>query len=222
MTGVQTCALPISKGSVGHPAKAVYFATGSAELALRDIIRLGLTANGTALRVVSPQAECGNFARHSAMQQTQVIPYTPGRALWVWLKLLAFLGFTKDAELICLNTPQNYRLLKLLAFSLRGRGRFSTGEGSTPVVSVLNMLRLSWHNYWIRHEQRVLAMPLLVVGSATPRTLRLIVSRLRERFPGERLVGWLPESSAEVANLFDETHLIPRGVISYQIGRAHV
>jgi hypothetical protein len=212
-----------SGGTLGHPAKAVYFATGSPELALKDIVRLGLAANGTAIRVVTPRDQLASVSRHPAVQKTPVIAYTPGRALWVWLKLLAFLGFTRDAELICLNTPQNYRLLKLLAFSLRGRGRFSTGEGETPSVSVLNMLRLSWHNYWIRREQRINAMPVLVVGSASPRSLRLIASRLRQRFPGSQLVAWLPEESAPAcAGLFDTVHAVPSGARNYRRAAMHL
>ena len=112
-----------SQALPSHPAKAVYFATGSPELAVQDIIRLGLSSNGTALRVVSPLSGCREISQHPSLQHTPVLAYTPGRALWVWLQLLAFLGFTRDAELICLNTPQNYRLLKLLAFSLREIGR---------------------------------------------------------------------------------------------------
>ena len=206
----------MSKTALLHPAKAIYFATGAPELALRDITRLGLASNGTALRVVSPQAGCQAMARHPMLRNTPVIPYTPGRALWVWLRLLGFLGLTRNAEMICLHTPQNYRLLKLLAFSLRGRGRFSTGEGSTQEISVLGMVRLSWHNYWIRHEQRVRAMPMLVIGSGSARSLRLIAARLRSRFPGQRIVAWLPASLAdELAGTFDETVAIGSGFGNY-------
>lgn len=204
---------PASRPGTSRPApKTVYFATGSPELALRDIARLGITSSGTALRIVSPGDSARQISEHPSLRNTPVMAYSPASALWVWLKLLTFLGFTRNADLICLSTPQSHRLLKLLAFSLRGRGRFSTGEGETTSFSVLNMLRLSWHNYWIRHEQRVLAMPLLLIGSASPRSLRLIAARLRERFPGQKLVAWLPQELAgEVPDLFDEVHAVPAG-----------
>ena len=201
-----------SPGQLNHPAKAIYFATGSPQLALADIERLGLTANGTALRVVSPAAGCERLRANAVLKKAGVIAYSHGRAVWVWLRLMAFLGFTRNTELICLNTPQNYRLMKLLAFSLRGRGRFSTGRTQTPSVSILGMLRLSWHNYLIRREQRINEMPVLVIGSGSARTMRLIAARLRERYPRERLVAWLPASIAKsLESTFDEMRVFPQG-----------
>jgi hypothetical protein len=205
-------AAPVSspKGDSNHAAKTIYFATGSPELALQDIERLGLATQATALRVVSPSVGCARLRANPALNKSGVIAYSHGRAVLVWLRLMAFLGFARHTDVICLNTPQNYRLLKLLAFSLRGRGRFSTGEGQTPEVSVLGMARLSWHNYWIRNEARFSEKPILVIGSGSARSLRLIAAKLRDRYPGQRLTAWLPSSLAALSDVFDDTVATPR------------
>jgi hypothetical protein len=205
-------AAPVSspKSDSNPLAKTVYFATGSPELALQDIERLGLATNGIGLRVVSPAVGCARLRANPALNKSGLIAYSHGRAVLVWLRLMAFLGFARHTDVICLNTPQNYRLLKLLAFSLRGRGRFSTGEGQTPEVSVLGMARLSWHNYWIRNEARFDEKPILIIGSGSSRSLRLIAAKLRDRYPGQKLTACLPTSlAAALPGVFDDILAIP-------------
>ncbi len=199
-------------GGLNHPAKAVYFATGSPDVAARDLVRLGLSSNGTALRVVCPRSGMATLTRQAALRPNQLVAYSSFRALWAWLRILSFLGFTRDAEIICLSAPQNFRFMKMLAFSFRGRGRFSTGEGDCTELSLLDLLRLHWDQYWNCREQRIQAMPLAVIGSASAKSLRMIVASLRVRYPGKQITGWLQKSdAAAVAEVFDEVRIVPSG-----------
>ncbi|MSO21063.1 MAG: hypothetical protein EXQ56_11495 [Acidobacteria bacterium] len=199
-------------GGLNHPAKAVYFATGSPDLAARDLVRLGLSSNGTALRVVCPRSGMATLARKAALRPNQMVAYSSVRALWAWLRILSFLGFTRDTEIICLSAPQNFRFMKMMAFSFRGRGRFSTGEGDCTELSLLDLLRLHWNQYWNCREQRIQALPLAVIGAASAKSLRMIVASLRARYPGKQITGWLQKSdAAAVAEVFDEVRIVPSG-----------
>lgn len=204
---------PGNRACSNHPLKAVYFATGPPDLVARDLRRLGWNANGTALRVVAPAPNLAGLARQAALKPAQLVPYSASRALLVWVRLLLFLGFTRRAEIVCLSAPQSFRFLKLLAFSLRGRGCFSTGEGGCVELSLLELLRLQLRQIADRREQRIRALPLAVIGCGSARSLRRIIQSLRARYPGQRIHGWLPaELAPPTAELFDSVEIIPRGL----------
>src|SRR3989442_850003 len=95
--------------------KIAYFATGTLEDAAADLKRLRLGGEAVALRVIVPNGLAGQMEQRVSLPSGQVFGYSPFTALLLWIRLWIFLGLSSPAEIICLKSPRQFRLLKLLA-----------------------------------------------------------------------------------------------------------
>jgi hypothetical protein len=189
--------------------RVVYIAAGAVETAAAELTRLCLAAGPDSLRVVAPAAMARKLEQLASLRPGQLLAYNPSSALLLWLRLWMFLGLSGEAEIICLQSPHRFRSLKLLAFSLRGRLRFSDGKESLPSCSRFRLLALSLG--------RVVAGngPVCVVASASPDCMRTIFAGVRQRYPGARLHGLaLASLDGDVLGMFDSCDRLDRPSLS--------
>ena len=195
-----------------HPGKVVYFATGTLAEVSADFSRLRFTGNGTRLRVVAPAAFSATLAQTAHVPPGEVLVYRPWTAWLVWVRLLGFLGFSRDAEILCLTSPQRFRFLKLLALTLRGRVVFSPMSGARVPLGFFDLTGI-----WLRQrrdagEERRKTLPIGVVGSASGYYLERIVAAVRRRYPHVPVHGLLLASATpSTAALFDSVCILKPG-----------
>ncbi|OFV92165.1 MAG: hypothetical protein A3H28_09615 [Acidobacteria bacterium RIFCSPLOWO2_02_FULL_61_28] len=162
--------------------KIIYLAAGPPSEAAADLRRLGLHNNGESLRVVVPAELAPQLESLVFLPRNLLWRYGLVSAPWLWLRLMAFLGFSGNADIIVFAPQGQWRFLKLLALALRGRVRFSDGDGMCVPFSLWKVLR------------RMVAArgPVCVIGSASPELLREILADVRARYPDAPLHGVLP------------------------------
>lgn len=166
--------------------KIVYFATGEPQEVAVNLKRLPLGAGRATLRVVVPAELAREISEQASIPPEGLIRVQLSFLPWVWLRLWMFLGFSSAVEIICLSSRRRFRLLKLLALTLRGRVSFSQGNGVRTSCTV-------WGLLWGRLRWAMAAQgPICVVGTASPARLQSIVANLRRRFPHALLHGVLP------------------------------
>ncbi len=194
------------------PAKLVYFATGSPAEVAADFERLELAGNGTQLRVVAPSYTAGALRPLGLFRPEELLPYQPALAPFLWLRLLAFLGFSRRAVVVCLSARQRFRFLKFLALTLRGRVIFSPTSGERVPLSPLDLAGIWLRQTLDAREERRKNFPIGVIGSASGYYLGKIVPVLRARYPGAPLHGLLlPQGTASAAHLFDSVQVLQPG-----------
>lgn len=178
--------------------KIVVFLAGSPSEVAAGWSRLHLAEERAALRIVAPARSLPRLGAILSSSSGILWRYQPATAVWLWLRLWGFVGFSRKVEIICLSSQKQFRFLKLLAFSLRGRVSFSTGDAIRVPISLRRWL-------WAKLRQQVAARgPIGVIGAASPEVLRAIVRNVRRRYPGVPLQGVLPASLEEsVQQLFD-------------------
>ncbi|MBI4459160.1 MAG: hypothetical protein HY648_03750, partial [Acidobacteria bacterium] len=182
--------------------KIVVFLAGSPAEVAAGWSRLHLAEERAALRIVAPARSLPQLGAMLSSSSGILWRYQPATAVWLWLRLWGFVGFSRKVEIICLSSKKQFRFLKLLAFSLRGRVSFSTGDAIRVPISLRRWL-------WAKLRQQMAARgPICVIGAASPEVLRAIVWNVRRRYPGVPLQGVLPASLEEpVQQLFD-SHVV--------------
>jgi hypothetical protein len=195
-----------------HPEKLVYFATGSPAEVAADFRRLQLAGNGTGLRVVAPSRTAEALRQQGLFRREELVSYWPLSAPFLWLRLLAFLGFSRRTVVVCLSARQRFRFLKFLALTLRGRVLFSPTGGERVPLSPLDLAGIWLRQRLDAREESRRDFPIGVVGSASGYYLGKIVPVLRRHYPGAPLHGLLlPQGAACVAHLFDSVQLVRPG-----------
>ena len=195
-----------------RPEKLVYFATGSPAEVAADFGRLQLAGNGTRLRVVAPSRTAGALRQLGLIRPQELIPYQPALAPFLWLRLLAFLGFSRRCVVVCLSARQRFRFLKFLALTLRGRVLFSPTAGERIPLSPLDLAGIWLRQTLDAREERRKNFPIGVIGSASGFYLEKIIPVLRKRYPGAPLHGLLlPQGAASAAHLFDSVQFLEPG-----------
>jgi hypothetical protein len=208
MSRVSTIAPPVL-----HADKVVYFATGSRLEVAADLRRLELRGNGTRLRVVAPAEFASQLPAVAPVSTCEVVPFRVLTAPLLWLRLLLFLGLSRRCEVICLTSQERFRLLKLLAMTLRGRVLFRHHDGSTVPLDPLALARVWLRRRWDAREERVQGFPIGVIGSASAESLQRIVAAVRASYPQAPIHGLLTVSNAEsAAPLFDSARIMQPGL----------
>ena len=200
------------KGAL-HPAKVVYFATGTAAEVAVDFARLRLGGNGTRLRVVAPADFALQLAQAVSLRSDKVLSYRAPLAPLIWLRLLGFLGFSSNVEVLCLTSPQRFRFLKFLALTLRGRVVFSPISGARVPLGFWDLAGI-WRRQ--RRDAREAArkgLPVGVVGSASGYYLEKIVPRLRARYPDAPIHGLVSaKATPSTRARFDSVRVLRPGL----------
>jgi hypothetical protein len=197
-----------------HPGKVIYFATGTLAEVSADFSRLRLSGNGTRLRVVAPAEFSARLVQTSQVKPGEVLAYRPSTGLLVWIRLLGFLRFSGDAEILCLTSPRRFRFLKFLALTLRGRVVFSPINGARVPLGFLDLTRI-----WLRQrrdagEDQRKNLPVGVVGSASGYYLEKIVPAVRRRYPEAPVHGiLLPSATPSTVSLFDSVRVLEPGLV---------
>src|SRR5579864_6569872 len=124
--------------------KVAYFVTGSSEQAAADLKRFGLGERPVSLRVIVPSGSVEELPPLLSLPAARVFSYSPASALLLWFRLWFFLGLSRQVEVICLKSPGQFRLLKFLALTLRGRLTFSGGDGTLVGFSLGGLLWFRW------------------------------------------------------------------------------
>ena len=177
--------------------KVAYFVTGRSEEVAADLKRLGLDLEPASLRVIVPSGFVKELVQRDSLPPAQVFTYSPASAALLWIRLWVFLGLSPQAEVICLKSPRQFRFLKFLALTLRGRLTFSDGKGAFAAFSLGGLL---WFR-WIRLRQALKPKgAVCVVASASPSNLDSIIVNVRQRYPGAAVHGLLPASSGTAIN----------------------
>ena len=186
------------------PAKVIYFATGTPAEVVADFSRLRLSANGARLRVVAPADAADALRGAAALRPQQLILYRAASAPVLWLRLLAFLGLSRRAEVLCLTSPRRFRFLKLLALTLRGRVVFSPVSGARVPLGFVDLAGISLRQRRDAREERRKHLPIGILGSASGYYLERIIPAVRARYPGAPIHGLLlPSATAKTQRLFD-------------------
>jgi len=190
--------------------KTIYFAATSPSEAAADLRRLGLLEQRDSLRVVVPARLALELESLALLPQGFVWRYEPITVLWLWLRLMSFLGLSRKTEIIVFAPPRRARLLKLLALALRGRVSFSDGDGVRVPFSLGRVLGTGL-------RRRVAARgPICLFGSASEDSLRGILANVRGRYPDVPVHGVLPASIAGSVNGFDTSEVVNRpGLAAY-------
>ena len=182
--------------------KIIYVAAAPPSEAAADLRRLGLLALGDRLRVVVPARLAPPLESLVFLPRNVLSRYEPLAAWWLWLRLMIFLGLSRDADIIVYSPAGGSRFLKLLALSLRGRVSFSDGLGNCVPFSFGRVLRTGL-------RRRLAARgPICLVGTASPDALRAILANLRARYPEAPVHGVLPASLAGEVHGFDSLEVI--------------
>jgi hypothetical protein len=203
------------RGTGKYSGKVVYFATGTAAEVATDFARLRLGGNGMRLRVVAPAEFAQQLAHGSRVKPDEVLAYRTWNAPLIWLRLLAFLGLSRKAEVLCLTSPQRFRFLKFLAITLRGRVVFSPVNGARVPLGFLDLAGIWLKQRRDAREVRRKNFPIGVIGSASGYYLEKIVPALRARYPDAPVHGLLLASAApSTAALFDSVRVLQPGLSS--------
>ena len=185
-------------------SKVVYFATGTATEVAAHFVRLNLAGNGTRLRVVAPAAIAPQLARMTSLHRSEVLSYKAWKAPLLWLRLLGFLGLSRQTEVYCLISSQHFRFLKFLALTLRGRASFSPPHGTPVQLGLLDLASIMIRQKWDAREEREKKFPIGVIGSASAYHLQKIVAAVRVLYPEAPIHGLLlPTASDSCKALFD-------------------
>jgi hypothetical protein len=160
--------------------KAVLFATGPSEQAAAEAAALRQRLGADAVRVVAAPGEKAAFLHAaSALPSSADIPVLEAGPLVIF-KIWMAIGVA-STEVLCLSHQQAngkaYRFLKLLAYAVRGRVVFVRPDGRAP-LGLWAFLSVTLSRFWGRENGA------LLVGSASPATLRRLEADLRQRRPG--------------------------------------
>ncbi len=187
------------------PMKTVVFFAGTPAEVAAGWSRLRLEEDRASLRIVAPARSLLRLENLASFASGVLWRYRPATAIWLWLRLWGFVGFSRNVEILCLSSQKQFRFLKLLAFSLRGRVSFSNGDAIRVPISARRWL-------WAKARQQMAARgPICVIGSASPQSIRSIVQNVRRRYPGAPVQGVLPASCEEsVRPLFDSRVVIEK------------
>ncbi|MGH9783404.1 MAG: hypothetical protein ACRD88_04395, partial [Terriglobia bacterium] len=182
--------------------KIIYVAAAPSSEAAADLRRLGLLALGDRLRVVVPARLAPPLESLALFPRDALWRYEPLSAPWLWLRLMIFLGLSREVGVIVYSPAGRSRVLKLLALSLRGRVSFSDGRGNCVPFSFGGVLRTGL-------RRRLAARgPICLVGAASPDVLRAILANLRARYPEVPVHGVVPASLAGEVAGFDSLEVI--------------
>src|SRR3990172_9337934 len=121
--------------------KIIYVAAASPSEAAADLCRLGLLDQRDFLRVVVPARLAPPWESLALLPRDIVWRYEPISVPWLWLRLMVFLGLSRETDIVVFSPPQRARVLKLLALALRGRVSFSDGAGSCVPFSFGRVLQ---------------------------------------------------------------------------------
>ncbi len=160
--------------------KAVLFATGPLDQAAAEAGALRQRLGPDSVWVVAAPGEAAAFrnAASAALPggDVAVLPAGPLLVLKIWMAI----GLS-STEVFCLSHQQAhgkaYRFLKLMAYAVRGRVVFVRPDGRAP-LGLWAFLWVTLGRLWARENGA------LLVGSASPETLRRLEADLRLRRPG--------------------------------------
>jgi hypothetical protein len=196
-----------------HPERVVYFATGTVAEVAADLTRLGLSNNGTRLRVVAAAKMATQLAATVPLRHGKVLPFHAPVSPLLWLRLVAFLGFSRNVEVLCLSSSQRFGLLKFVALMLRGRVVFSPLHGERVTLSISDLVRIWFRQKLDAREGSRKHLPVGVIGSAWDASLQRIVQALRLRYPNVEIHGLLlAQSEPATRELFDSVRVLEPGV----------
>ena len=156
--------------------KAVLFVTGEVGGAVEAVARVRSGLAPADLRVLVRVEQREELVRVAGLLPHQVLGFSANAWLWVWLRLLWFLGWSRQVQVICL-TAGHSRALKLLAFALRGRVTFTLPAGEAISLALPAFLWLTWKTFGGRPGD------ICLLGTAERKQLDRIVS-LRVFSPG--------------------------------------
>jgi len=165
--------------------KGVVFVTGAVSRAVEELPRVGDRVAPGELRVVVAAGKREQFCQASGLPSEQLLAYSPARWVWVWLRLLWFLGWSGGAHVVCLAAG-NSAALKLMAFALRGRVMFARAAAEAVTLTLPQFLGLAWKS-WGRRSGAI-----CLVGTAGREQLEQILADLRRRYPGTAIHALLP------------------------------
>ena len=165
--------------------KAVLFVTGAVHDVVEALPRASAGVPPEKVRVVVRAGQRAELVRAGAMAPHQVLGVSAVAWLWVWLRLLRFLGWSRQVRVVCLAAGHS-RTLKLLAFMLRGRVTFTLPAGEAVPLSLPRFLWLSWKTFGRR------AGDICLLGTAGGKQLERILADLRKRYPGRAIHALLP------------------------------
>jgi hypothetical protein len=182
--------------------KLIYVAAATPSEAAADLRRLGLLPLGDRLRVVVPARLAPQLESLVLFPRAILWRYRLFSAVWLWLRLIFFLGFSRDAEVVVYSPAGGARFLKLLALSLRGRVSFSDGRGNRVPFSIGKVLHTGL-------RRRLAARgPICLIGAAAPGMLHAILASLRARYPEAPVHGVLPAALAAEVHGCDSLEVI--------------
>ena len=165
--------------------KAVLFVTGEVGGAVEAVARVRSGLAPADLRVLVRVEQREELVRVAGLLPHQVLGFSTNAWLWVWLRLLWFLGWSRQVQVICL-TAGHSRALKLLAFALRGRVTFTLPAGEAISLALPAFLWLTWKTFGGRPGD------ICLLGTAERKQLDRIVADLRNRYPGRAIHALLP------------------------------
>jgi len=184
--------------------KIIYVAAASPSEAAADLRRLGLLDQRDFLRVVVPARLAPPWESLALLPRDIVWRYEPISVPWLWLRLMVFLGLSRETDIVVFSPPQRARVLKLLALALRGRVSFSDGSGRCVPFSLWKVLQAGLG--------RIVAGrgPICVVGSASSDSMRAILASVRARHPDAPFHGVLPASLAGSVAGLDSSEVVTK------------
>jgi len=160
--------------------KAVLFATGPLDHAAAEAGALRQRLGPDAVRVVAAPGEAAAFLHAASFRppasDVAVLEAGPLVVFKIWMAV----GLS-STEVFCLSHHQAHgkahRFLKLMAYAVRGRVIFVRPDGRAP-LGLWAFLWVTLGRLWARENGA------LLVGSASPATLRRLEADLRQRRPG--------------------------------------
>jgi hypothetical protein len=163
--------------------KAVLFATGPLDHAAAEAGALRERLGPDAVRVVAAPGEAAAFSHAASFlppaSDVTVLEAGPLVIFKIWMAV----GLS-STEVFCLSHHQAhgkaYRFLKLMAYAVRGRVVFVRPDGRAP-LGLWAFLWITLSRLWARENGA------LLVGSASPATLRRLEADLRQRRPGSAI-----------------------------------
>jgi hypothetical protein len=175
----------------GRGMKAVLFATGPSDQAAAEANALRQRLGPDAVRVIAAPGEKAAFLHAASILPPGLpvglppagdVPVLEAGPLVVF-KIWMAIGLS-STEVFCLSHQQAqgkaYRFLKLMAYAVRGRVVFVRPDGRAP-LGLWAFLSVTLSRLWARDNGA------LLVGSASPVTLRRLEADLRQRRPGSAI-----------------------------------
>ncbi len=165
--------------------KAVLFVVGRVREAAQELPRLRAHLPPGGLRVVVGAGHREELVRLGNLPAEQVLPYSPSSWLLLWMRLLWFLGWSRQVRVLCASNG-NSGSLKLLAFALRGRVTFTAPGREALTLRLPRFLWLAFKTVGRRPGE------ICLVGTAGQERLERILADLRSRYPSAVIHALLP------------------------------